>query len=63
LPGKWRNQNLEGAFAGGKQAVEGFRVLLVDDVMTTGATLSACAEVLKERGATSVEGYTLARRL
>jgi len=41
--------------------VDGQRVLLVDDVCTTGATLEACSVVLKAAGAASVWGYTLAR--
>jgi predicted amidophosphoribosyltransferase len=39
------------------------RVLLVDDVMTTGATLDACAKALREAGATSVAGLTVARAI
>lgn len=41
--------------------VDGLRVLLVDDVMTTGATLDACARALLAAGATSVVGLTVAR--
>lgn len=37
------------------------RVLLVDDVVTTGATLEACAAVLRETGATRVRALTFAR--
>jgi ComF family protein len=37
------------------------RVLLVDDVMTTGATLDACAKVLRDAGAAEVYGLTVAR--
>jgi hypoxanthine-guanine phosphoribosyltransferase len=36
-------------------------IVLVDDVMTTGATLSACARALKHAGAVRVLGLTLAR--
>ena len=41
--------------------VRGRRVVLVDDVMTTGATLTACAEALLEAGASSVAGLVVAR--
>jgi ComF family protein len=57
-----RRLNVAGAFAIRRKAeVEGRRVLLVDDVMTTGATLSACAGVLKRAGARYVAVLTLAR--
>jgi competence protein ComFC len=41
--------------------VRGCRVLLVDDVSTTGATLEACARVLKDAGVRQVLGLTAAR--
>jgi competence protein ComFC len=41
--------------------LENARVLLVDDVFTTGATASACAQVLKEKGASRVFVFTIAR--
>ena len=57
-----RLNNVRGAFAvrpGG--AVAGRRIVLIDDVMTTGATVNACARVLKKAGAASVGVLTLAR--
>jgi len=55
-------ESVRGAFATrpGSQ-VDNKRVLLVDDVMTTGATLDACAKALLESGAKSVIGLTVAR--
>lgn len=63
LSGKWRAENLGKTFRAGERGVEGLRVLLVDDVMTTGLTLSTCAEILVESGARRVSALTLARRL
>jgi ComF family protein len=42
---------------------EGLRLLLIDDVMTTGATLDACARMLKRSGAAKVFGMTIAREV
>jgi ComF family protein len=41
--------------------VDNLRVLLIDDVLTTGATLDACARALKKAGAAAVLGLTVAR--
>ena len=56
-----RRRNVAGAFAADGRRVEGRRVLLIDDVMTTGATLDACAQALRQGGAASVWALTFAR--
>lgn len=57
-----RMQNLRDAFRLRKNAdVRRLRVLLIDDVLTTGSTLSECARVLKRAGAQSVYAATAAR--
>lgn len=57
-----RRSNLTGAFVlVGKGIVEGKRVLLVDDVLTTGATVTMCSNLLRRGGAKSVTVLTLAR--
>jgi len=57
-----RIDNLRGAFHPRDTAnAAGLRVLLVDDVLTTGSTLSECARVLKAAGALSVHAVTAAR--
>src|SRR5437762_5614943 len=55
-------ESLHNAFRLRKTAdVRGLRVLLIDDVVTTGSTLSECARVLKRAGAISVHAATAAR--
>ena len=59
-----RRRNVQGAFAvpqGARPRLEGRRVLLVDDVFTTGATVSAAARALKRGGAAGVDVLTFAR--
>lgn len=57
-----RRANAEGAYAvADPAAVAGRRVLLADDIVTTGSTLSQCARVLREAGAADVAGVTFAR--
>ena len=55
-----RWQNVEGIFACKDQEIEGREVLLVDDVITTGATMEACAQALLRAGATSISFLALA---
>ena len=64
LDRKERRKNVRGAFrVPAKQAgqLEGKRVLLVDDVLTTGATASECAKALKKAGAAEVGVVAFAR--
>ena len=56
-----RKTNLVGAYKINAD-VQGKRVLVIDDVKTTGATLNECAKVLKDAGATAVYGLTVASR-
>lgn len=59
-----RVENVRGAFrvpAGRKAAIAGRRVVLVDDVLTTGATVSAATRALKRAGAARVDVLTFAR--
>lgn len=61
---KARARNVRGAFRvapRGKAQVEGRTVLLIDDVLTTGATIEACARTLKRAGAEKVLVLTIAR--
>ncbi len=56
-----RKDNVEGLFAAQESRFHSKRVLLVDDILTTGHTASECARALKEAGARSVTVLALAR--
>jgi predicted amidophosphoribosyltransferase len=60
LPWDERKRNVRGAFQW-RGAFEAARVAVVDDVMTTGATLEELARTLKRAGASEVVGWVVAR--
>lgn len=61
LSAEERRRNVLRAFAAEPKIVSTRSILLVDDVMTTGSTLSACANALLNAGATTVYAITIAR--
>jgi ComF family protein len=63
---KQREKNLQGAFALNKkyqEMIKSKKILLVDDVMTTGTTLENCAKILKKFGAKEVTVLVIAKRV
>ena len=66
LDRKERLRNVRSAFAISnkiEKLLKGRSVLLIDDVVTTGATINECARVLKKSGASKVQATTVARTL
>lgn len=66
MSGPARRRNVAGAFTVDprrRAAIENRRVLLLDDVMTSGATVTACTQALRRAGATGVDVLVLARVL
>lgn len=57
-----RARSMEGSFKSTGDAA-GMSVILLDDVTTTGSTLSACAAALKDAGAATVRGLVLAKEV
>ena len=62
LPLKERVKNMQDVFACDKH-LQGLNIAIVDDVMTSGASLNALAKTLKQTGATQVECWVVARAL
>ncbi len=62
LPWKAREKNVRGAFAC-EANLSGKRIAMLDDVLTTGASLNELAKLLRSRGATHVSAWVLARTL
>ncbi len=58
-----RRQNVRNAFRADQRRVNGCAVLLMDDIATTGSTLSSCAEALYAAGARDVFAYTVSRAM
>jgi len=57
-----RQENIKGVFSCQKiELIKNKKILLIDDVFTTGATLEECARILKEAGAKEVWGMVVAR--
>lgn len=64
LSAEQRKSNLNGVYAAAlPQQIEGKRILLIDDVITTGSTMTECAKVLTEHGAVWVGGICFAHPL
>lgn len=64
LSKKERMENLKGSFiVVDRLGVMGKSVLVVDDILTTGATMNECSKVLLEAGAKHVSGFTLAKTI
>jgi len=61
LSGVARRKNIKGAFRVAGKKVEGKKVLLVDDVFTTGTTVNECAYMLCRAGAMEIQVLTLAK--
>lgn len=61
LSAEARRQNVIGAFKALPEIVADQRVLVIDDVMTTGSTLEACAQALRDAGSREIFGLTLGR--
>ena len=55
-----RHKNVKNAFSCIKD-ISGLKILLVDDIITTGATVSECCKVLRKSGASVIDVYSLSK--
>ncbi|KFI21091.1 ComF family protein, partial [Nitrosococcus oceani] len=62
LPWKNRHKNIRNAFSC-EMDLSGQRIAVVDDVMTTGATLNELAKILRRQGAVEINNWVVARTL
>ena len=58
-----RSENVQNAYQVDSRSVQGKSILLMDDVSTTGSTISSCTDALLAAGAREVYGITIARAL
>ena len=63
LDAQERKSNVANAFVCQSKGLADKRIMLIDDVCTTGATLDACAQALKQMNTGAVYGLTLARTI
>lgn len=61
LPSSERFTNVRGAFSASSDAA-GKKIIIVDDIFTTGSTLAECAQTLKDAGAANIVGVTLTKK-
>ncbi len=55
-----RIHNISNAFIGDKEKIAGKNIIIFDDIFTTGATINSCAKELKEKGANTIIGLSVA---
>lgn len=61
LSRRQREQNVKNVFAAKSKNMRGKKILLIDDIFTTGSTVNECSRVLKQAGAAQVSVFTLSR--
>lgn len=57
-----REKNIKGAYkVNGQQKIQNKKILLIDDIYTTGSTVNECSNELKEAGASEIDIFTIAK--